>query len=52
MINNQLGAASAPSPSAEEGDWFVRLAAWLLWLRQNAQGPWRLYVDILPQVRA
>ncbi|KAL4459118.1 hypothetical protein ABPG75_013983 [Micractinium tetrahymenae] len=33
----------------DEGDWFVRLAAWLLWLKRNAAGPWRLYVDILPK---
>lgn len=36
---------------SDEGDWFVRLAAWLLWLKQNATGPWRLYVDMLPKVR-
>jgi hypothetical protein len=37
-------------PAADEGDWFVRLVAWLLWLRGNARGPWRLYVDLLPKV--
>lgn len=35
---------------SDEGDYFVRLAALLLWLRRNAQGPWRLYVDMLPKV--
>lgn len=40
------------SCSADEGDWFLRLAAWLLWLKRNAQGPWRLYVDLLPKVGA
>ena len=37
---------------AEEGDWFLRLSAWLLWLRRNATGPWRVYVDLLPKARA
>lgn len=36
--------------SADEGDWFLRLAAWLLWLKRNARGPWRLYIDLLPKV--
>lgn len=39
-------------PCAEDGDWFLRLAAWLLWLKRNAQGPWRLYIDLLPKVGA
>lgn len=39
-------------PLADEGDWFLRLAAWLLWLKRNAQGPWRLYIDLLPKVGA
>ncbi|PRW59741.1 acyl-coenzyme A oxidase peroxisomal isoform B [Chlorella sorokiniana] len=34
---------------ADEGDWFLRLAVWLLWLKRNAQGPWRLYIDLLPK---
>lgn len=30
----------------------MRLVAWLLWLRRNAAGPWRLYIDLLPRVGA
>lgn len=42
----------APCLSTDDGDWFVRLVAWLLWLKRNAQGPWRLYIDLLPRVSA
>lgn len=44
-----LKTCAAPPPT-DEGDWFLRLAAYLLHLKRAAQGPWRLYIDLLPRV--
>ena len=43
---------SLPPPSLSgKADWFVRLVAWLLWLKQRGAGVWAMYVQLLPQVR-
>ncbi|EFN53459.1 hypothetical protein CHLNCDRAFT_136721 [Chlorella variabilis] len=49
MLHGRLPPLLVRYLVGDEGDWFVRLAAWLLWLRRNAQGPWRLYIDLLPR---
>lgn len=41
-----------PHPAADQGDWFTRLVAYLLWVKKNAQGPWPMYINMLPKVRS
>ena len=51
MECGDVSNVSIAAGAAGEGDWFSRLAAWLLWLKQHAPeaGPWRRYIALLPQ---
>lgn len=45
------GAAPAPGSQSALLTDYSRLMAWVLWLRRHGSGPWRAYVDRLPQAR-
>ncbi len=43
-----LRACTCIVTHAGDGDWDVKLAAWLLWLRQHGSAFWQHYCSLLP----